>query len=228
MAMHYRDCLVGSLQNLTNKLRGAHLAVNLWKIFVLVSGMFTDGQFYVASFSPTGILKPRVRKMLMLLSFDKFLPFTHLIWQVWSNPHSVPSEAGPHFDNFAAARFLPSILSEMWIIKKDDRIVIPSPAFSPCHVIKMYISFRYHLCLLHHFFIFRQMWSVWWLSQTLFEVSSMRHWSNYGTVSPYNPTLSPSLSIAGSSPFFVPSLLWLRSTNIPSRISLHIYVNKNP
>jgi hypothetical protein len=26
--------------------------------------------------------------------------------QVWSNPHSVPSEAGPHFDDFASARFL--------------------------------------------------------------------------------------------------------------------------
>jgi hypothetical protein len=46
-------------------------------------GMFNDGQFHVASYSPTGVLKPRV----------------------WSNPHSVPSEVGPHFDNFAAARF---------------------------------------------------------------------------------------------------------------------------
>ena len=26
-------------------------------------GMFTDGKFYAASFSPTGVLKPRVSKM---------------------------------------------------------------------------------------------------------------------------------------------------------------------
>jgi hypothetical protein len=75
--------------------------------------MFTDGQFYVASFSPTGVLKPRVRcldlnhhilKNISALSLE--VQSLSLIGQVWSNPHSVPSEAGPHFDNFAAARYL--------------------------------------------------------------------------------------------------------------------------
>ncbi len=28
-----------------------------------VPGMFSDGKFYAASFSPTGVLKPRVSKM---------------------------------------------------------------------------------------------------------------------------------------------------------------------
>ncbi len=38
---------------------------------------------------------------------SRCVPLNHvqLQLQVWSNPHSVPSEAGPHFDNFAAARY---------------------------------------------------------------------------------------------------------------------------
>jgi hypothetical protein len=39
------------------------------------------------------------------------LPLNFKQLQVWSKPHSVPSEAGPHFDNFAAARYSYSYLS---------------------------------------------------------------------------------------------------------------------
>jgi hypothetical protein len=35
----------------------------------MVSGMFTDGQFYAASFSPTGVLKPRVSKIGFELAY---------------------------------------------------------------------------------------------------------------------------------------------------------------
>ncbi len=81
------------------------------RLFCFLLGMFTEGQYYVASFSPTGVLKPRVstihvsKQLSVGICVVGCSPLKFFDSQVWSNPHSVPSEAGPHFDNFAAARF---------------------------------------------------------------------------------------------------------------------------